>query len=855
MSIKTIPEKPRTFHGNLEQLPAALLPLTNHRRWVIWKWEYVENKKDGDAYWTKVPYQPRYYNETAKSNDTKTWGTYAEAIIAYAAGHCDGIGYMLKGAELGAIDLDHIRSLATGTGEVLRWAEGLFAEAAEAGCYLEWTVSGTGARIIGIARDSELHKKINVHAANKCAVEFYRDCNRFITISGMQIGDYPGLPKTTELPVYDTLFDELYARFSDEKTRPTPEACEFAGGVHIAIEEIKDDEAPNNEYDLNDAGEQEPSIQALIEKGAPVGKRSEKFQQVVWHLAAQGLSPEQIAEVLAKHPAGIGQKYAGRLPAEVARSLGKWQAKQQAGTTGNPAPAPLPGAPSKRPTTPWPLIRIKSGELPRVVREAERALILLGDEIYQRAGMLMRPVLNESVKASGGRQTSSWQLIEVVRPYLVEVLCRAAQFERCKVLKNGFVEWYRVDAPDKIAETYLKHRGRWTLPHLAGVVNTPFLRVDGSICEVPGYDAASRLLFKPEGEVFPAIPQSPGKADALAALKKLKDLISTFPFEDKPDRSVALAGMLTALDRRAMSTAPLFAYTAPAAGTGKSLLADIASVLAIGRVMPVIAQGRTEEEFEKRLGATLLAGDVCISVDNCEAPLSGTLLCQALTQTEVDIRVLGLSKNVRCATNITIFATGNNLVIAGDLTRRCLLSSLDAGVERPELREFAIDVVEEAGKRRAELVVAGLTILRAWQVARAGGERVKVAPFGSFAGWSHRIREALVWLGEKDPCDTIKKVRENDPQRNLLEMVVTQWRQILGTTKAFTAQEVIALAMNVQDFYAALTAVAPAPRGGIISAIALGRYLKRVQGKIVSGYAVLEAGIHNGYRKYQVVKR
>lgn len=110
---------------------------------------------------------------------------------------------------------------------------------------------------------------------------------------------------------------------------------------------------------------------------------------------------------------------------------------------------------------------------------------------------------------------------------------------------------------------------------------------------------------------------------------------------------------------------------------------------------------------EKRLGASLLASDVCISIDNCEAPLSGALLCQALTQGELNIRLLGYSRNIPTAMNASIFATGNNLVIAGDLTRRCLLSSLDANVERPELREFQVDVIEEAHKRRCELVVAG----------------------------------------------------------------------------------------------------------------------------------------------------
>jgi hypothetical protein len=313
--------------------------------------------------------------------------------------------------------------------------------------------------------------------------------------------------------------------------------------------------------------------------------------------------------------------------------------------------------------------------------------------------------------------------------------------------------------------------------------------------------------------------------------------------------------MLTALDRRSMSTAPLFAFTAPVAGTGKSLLADLTSMLAIGRCMPVISQGRTEDEFEKRLGASLLAGDICISIDNCEAALSGTLLCQALSQTEVDIRVLGLSKNVRCTANATIFATGNNLVIAGDLTRRCLLGSLDAGVERPELRSFSVDAVEEVGRHRAELVVAGLTILRAWHVARESGTRVKVEPFGGFAGWSHRIREPLVWLGETDPCNSVTKVRENDPQRDLLAVVINQWRDNLGLNTRHTAGSVISQALGHPTFYAALMAVATAPKGGVISERSFGHWLKRVDGKIVNNLSLLQDGIKDGYRYWKLVQR
>jgi hypothetical protein len=371
---------------------------------------------------------------------------------------------------------------------------------------------------------------------------------------------------------------------------------------------------------------------------------------------------------------------------------------------------------------------VKPGELPRIINEAENALLLLGREIYQRGGIVVRPVLQPSLKASAGRETESWQLIPVTRAHLVEVLCCAAQFLQ---FDRRAKKWNSIDAPDKVADAYLNRQGRWNLPLLAGVTNTPFLRSDGSICETAGYDVQSHLLFKPERQAYPPIPSSPSKLDAEKALEQLRRLIETFPFVTKADRSVALAGMLTVLDRRSITTAPLIAFTSPASGTGKSLLVDLMGVLATGRLMPVLSQGKSEEEFEKRLGASLLAGDACISIDNCEATLSGALLCQALTQGELNIRMLGYRRNVMTAMNASIFATGNNLEIAGDLTRRCLLGSLDAGVERPELRNFSVNVIDEAHSRRGELVVAGLTVLCAWHVARATGERVQVDPFAA----------------------------------------------------------------------------------------------------------------------------
>src|SRR5262249_57574421 len=104
----------------------------------------------------------------------------------------------------------------------------------------------------------------------------------------------------------------------------------------------------------------------------------------------------------------------------------------------------------------------------------------------------------------------------------------------------------------------------------------------------PGYDAAGGLLYKPAGRRSPPIPQYPTKAAAGAALQAIDGLIEDFPFVSDADRSVALSAILTALDRHAMVTAPLHGFTSPAAGTGKSLLVDVAAILATGSLTPAI---------------------------------------------------------------------------------------------------------------------------------------------------------------------------------------------------------------------------------------------------------------------------
>ena len=68
------------------------------------------------------------------------------------------------------------------------------------------------------------------------------------------------------------------------------------------------------------------NLRKLVENGLPEGERSEGFHHAVGWLKDGGWDAGQIAEYMAEHPAGIGEKYlhpTDRLLKEVQRSFNK----------------------------------------------------------------------------------------------------------------------------------------------------------------------------------------------------------------------------------------------------------------------------------------------------------------------------------------------------------------------------------------------------------------------------------------------------------------------------------------------------------------------------------------------------
>ena len=288
-----------------------------------------------------------------------------------------------------------------------------------------------------------------------------------------------------------------------------------------------------------------------------------------------------------------------------------------------------------------PVIPVIAGQAHILADRAEAALLGAGAHVFHRAGQLVRPGYSE-VSAADGRTVMAASLNALETAAVSEELSAVAGWMSWNARQQ---KWLATDPPPLVVAVLAARKGKWKLKAVDGIMTCPTLRPDGSVLSAPGYDAETRLFMMPDPALrLLGIPDYPSRGDAEAALGVLKNLLVEFPFVTPADQAVALSLMISCVVRGALGPVPVHAFTAPAPGTGKSYLADIATAVVSGRWCPVITPGKTEEELEKRLGAMLLAGYPTISLDNCSAALKGDALCQVAERPTVRVRIWGKAK-------------------------------------------------------------------------------------------------------------------------------------------------------------------------------------------------------------------
>jgi hypothetical protein len=275
------------------------------------------------------------------------------------------------------------------------------------------------------------------------------------------------------------------------------------------------------------------------------------------------------------------------------------------------------------------------------------------------------------------------------------------------------------------------------------------------------------------------------------------------------------------------------------------LLADVAALIATGKNNAVLAQTDSEAEERKRILSILAEGDAVICVDNIEKPFGSSVLCSVLTSLEFKDRLLGFNRTLTVPTNATFLATGNNLTFVGDLSTRVVLCSLDAGEEKPEERSFDIDLRKYIPENRSKLVLAGLTMLRAYHVA--GRPKQAIKQFGRFEEWSDWVRSTIVWLDLEDPCKTRQKIENTDPVRKQLATLFHVWHDYF-LDLSFSLNRAIKKASDEKDekekpkAEALLETLLEISEGKKeINTRVLGNFLSKYAGRIESGFQ-LEKG-------------
>src|SRR5215467_6310557 len=214
------PECSRMIRPALSLSP-ALASLIDQPRWVIWKW-----KKGKNGRWTKPPYQDHSPNTHANCSKPETWCDFETVTKVYCDGTGNGIGFVILGNGIGAFDVDDCRDSVTG--KLDPWADDLVKRC---GSYCEVTPSKKGIRIIGRTSGPKVQRKFPVPGASGVSVELYRDCERFITVSGNQVGD-------AGLANIDAPFDALLAEL-DGKKKNTNTKTESSGKQHDLASLIK----------------------------------------------------------------------------------------------------------------------------------------------------------------------------------------------------------------------------------------------------------------------------------------------------------------------------------------------------------------------------------------------------------------------------------------------------------------------------------------------------------------------------------------------------------------------------------------------------------------------------------------
>jgi hypothetical protein len=855
--------------------------MTSLPQWIVWRYQTRKGKP------SKIPYQSRNPKQEARTDDPTTWSSYAEAVEALSnpLHKLDGIGFVFTPNDgLAGIDLDYCLD---DDGKVQPWARPYLDRLIG---YVEVSPSGRGVKVFcrGSVPDGKGRKRAGLGTDGKGAVEIY-ERGRYFAVTGevfegrSDIGD--GADQLAS----------LHAELFPSEKKPT-------GKTRVATEPLDQSDASIIEK-IRQSKKDGARFSALFGGSTEGYSSASNADLALCNILAfwfrgdidaidrifrqSGLCREKWTERADYREMTIGKAMEGRTEFYDPNYRSKSKRTTTKKTTTEEGKADGPGEPNGEGATATETLpftdlgsRFQFGQQPsrngqahtgrddngdRVISITtaeylviDQAVDALSDapNIYQRGNMLTTIIRDDAPRNRNIiRPPGSPRITVLPNPSLRELLTRYARWEKTRKTRDRDEESFPAHPPDW-AVSGVAARGSWPeIRAIEAVTETPVLRLDGTILDLPGYDERTALLFEPNAP-FPPILASPKLVDARVAADVVMELVSDFPFASDHHKVAWLAALLTPLARFAIAgPCPLFLIDANTPGTGKSKLTDIIAIIATGRDMPRTAYPDNDDEMRKRISSIALAGDRMMLLDNIATTFGGSSLDSALTAQTWRDRILGRSEMTAELPLFTVwYATGNNVGLRGDVLRRIVPCRLETREERPEdRREFTIkgDLLEHVRHERPRLVAALLTILRAHAVA--GWPDGGLTPLGSFEAWSRKVRSAVFWATGLDPCQTREELRATDPEVLARTALIEGWLDLPQGRTGLTVATALKYVKEDSMLYETLRGVFMewSKTDELPSARSIGMKLKALKGRVING-AVFRSREERGTQIWRV---
>lgn len=372
---------------------------------------------------------------------------------------------------------------------------------------------------------------------------------------------------------------------------------------------------------------------------------------------------------------------------------------------------------------------------PLIVDEALEALLnsnLDDPEVFHRGGRLCQ------VRAD---ELSQLKIEELTQHGVRSRLSRAADWYKWGLegtKKNKQSVKRNITVPLHVTQYIMATEDLGQFHALQGIVNHPVLRDDGTWHSLPGYDPHTQYYVNPESvRGLESYKMTVDQAKALI----FDELLFDFPFESDASKANAIAFALNPLIRTLVKDAPtpLFVFDAPMSRTGKGLLVDTLHRVVTGLPVTVSTPAENEEEWEKRLITSLIAGTEIIFYDEVETSVSKKLqsgkLRAAITSNQFGGRMLGSNTNISVPVRCTWVIAGNTVLLEEQLLNRSVFITLVSDAENPEDRDpsqFKHNLPSWATENRNELLSALMTFINEW--IQQGSKRAD-ARMAGFEDW------------------------------------------------------------------------------------------------------------------------